>query len=265
LDARRRAVSTRLVDPSQAPVAVAVGAVVGFLGGMFGKGGSAIATPFLHAAGVPALAALASPLPATIPATLVAARGYRRLDLVDTRLLAWTVGVGVPATVAGGLASRLVGGGALVTVTEVVLLGLGASLATGRAGPAERATPLGRREAGRARMALVAAVAGAAAGLLANAGGFLLAPLFVTVLRRPLKVAFGTSLAASAVLAVPGTLVHAALGHVDWTLAALFAAASIPLSGLGARVGLRTRADRLERRYGAFLVATAAVLLLGGR
>ena len=48
---------------------VVVGAVVGFLGGLFGKGGSAIATPLLAAAGVPPIIAVASPLPATVPGT----------------------------------------------------------------------------------------------------------------------------------------------------------------------------------------------------
>ena len=42
-------------------VAVAViGAFVGFLGGMFGKGGSAIATPLLALVGIPPIVAVAS-------------------------------------------------------------------------------------------------------------------------------------------------------------------------------------------------------------
>jgi uncharacterized membrane protein YfcA len=238
---------------------VVVGAVVGFLGGLFGKGGSAVATPLLHAAGVPAFAAVASPLPATIPSTLVAARRYRDLELVDGRLLAWTVAAGVPATLAGGLASRYLGGGALVVVTELVLLVLGVQIMLGRGDPAERVP--GGDDLARWRLGAVALGAGFAAGLLANAGGFLLAPLFVTVLRRPLKVAFGTSLAAAAVLAVPGTVTHALLGHVDWGITALFAAASMPLASLGARVALRTRTERLEHHYGAFLVLTSLALL----
>ena len=54
-------------------IAVAlIGAFVGFLGGLFGKGGSAIATPLLALVGIPPIVALASPLPATIPSTLAA-------------------------------------------------------------------------------------------------------------------------------------------------------------------------------------------------
>jgi len=81
-------------------------------------------------------------------------------------------------------------------------------------------------------LALVAVIVGVSAGLLANSGGFLLAPLMMTVVRLPIRQALATSLAVSAVLAVPGTIVHAALGHIDWTLVAVFAANNA--SGVGA-------------------------------
>jgi uncharacterized membrane protein YfcA len=253
--------SNHRVDVAQAVATALIGSGVGFLGGLFGKGGSAIATPVLHAAGVPAFAAVASPLPATIPSTLLAARRYQELDLIDSRLLAWTVGVGAPATLLGALASRATGGSILVLVSELVLLTLGIRLVAGRDDPHDRPED----QVATWRLAAVAVATGLAAGLLANAGGFLLAPLFVTVLHRPLKVAFGTSLAAATVLAIPGTAAHAALGHIDWTIAALLAATSVPLASLGARTALRTRTERLERTYGGFLVATSLFLLAANR
>ncbi|HEX7135110.1 MAG TPA: TSUP family transporter, partial [Iamia sp.] len=64
-----------------------VGAATGFLGGLFGKGGSALATPVLAALGFPAIIAVASPLPATIPGTLLAARQYARRGHIDRRVL----------------------------------------------------------------------------------------------------------------------------------------------------------------------------------
>ncbi|HRE02494.1 MAG TPA: hypothetical protein PLV68_14415, partial [Ilumatobacteraceae bacterium] len=64
------------------------------------------------------------------------------------------------------------------------------------------------------------------------------------------------------VLAVPGTIVHAALGHIDWTLVAVFAATSVPLSFLGAKVALRTNAARLERIYGAAISALGVAFLI---
>jgi uncharacterized membrane protein YfcA len=110
------------------------------------------------------------------------------------------------------------------------------------------------------QLAPVAVAIGLAAGLLANSGGFLLAPLYLTVLRLPIKTALASSLAVASVLAVPGTIVHAALGHIDWTVAAVFGAASIPLSGLGARTALRLDSERLEQVYGAGLTALGLAL-----
>ena len=66
----------------------------------------------------------------------------------------------------------------------------------------------------------------------------------------------------AAVLAVPGTIVHAALGHIDWTVVAVFGATSIPLSYTGARLALRTQAVHLERAYGAGLALLGSALLL---
>jgi len=60
-----------------------IGVLVGLLGGLFGKGGSAVATPLLQLAGVPAFFAIASPLPATIPRTLVASLAYLKEGMYD--------------------------------------------------------------------------------------------------------------------------------------------------------------------------------------
>lgn len=241
--------------------AALIGAAVGFLGGMLGKGGSALATPLLHAAGVPAFVAVASPLPATVPSTMVAGYAYARRHLVDWRVVRWTVLAGVPATVIGALGTRWIGGGALVRVTDVVILALGLRVVRSATPPSAVVASAGR-EPGVAAVLAVAVVVGVASGLLANSGGFLLAPLFITVLRLPVKRALATSLAAAAVLAVPGTVVHALLGHLDWRLVAVFAVTAVPLSFAGARVAIRTDPVRLERWYGIALVALGGVLLL---
>lgn len=240
---------------------LATGAVVGFLGGLLGKGGSALATPILVALGVPPMIAVAAPLPATVPGTLVAADRYRRESLIDHSILLWALVAGFPATIAGALLTHWVPGEALVLVTDVVIVALGVRLLT--MSGAGHATEALDPESLRRRTLTVAVVTGLAAGLLANSGGFLLAPLFMTVLRVPVKMALGTSLAVAAALAIPGTVVHLGLGHLDWGVVAVFALGSIPLSGVGARTSLRIDATKLERWYGAALVLMGAVFLVG--
>jgi uncharacterized membrane protein YfcA len=240
----------------------AIGVVVGFLAGLFGKGGSAIATPLLHAVGVPAIVAVAAPLPATIPSTAVAFTAYWRSHLVDRQVVSWSIAIGVPATIAGAQATRWISGTVLVTITDVVVAGLGIRFLLRPGEPRE----IVRDPPGyRTRLAVVAAVAGLSAGLLANSGGFLLAPLYVAVLRLPLKPAFACSLAVAAVLAVPGTMVHWALGHIDWAVVAVFAITSVPLSYFGARVAVRSHPARLERGYGAALAVLGIGLLVALR
>ncbi|HQZ32823.1 MAG TPA: sulfite exporter TauE/SafE family protein [Ilumatobacteraceae bacterium] len=240
--------------------AACIGVGIGFLGGLLGKGGSAIATPLLAAIGVPPIIAVASPLPATIPSTMIASYAYARERLVDWRVVRWSVGFGIPATAIGALLTRWIDGGVLVRVTDVILIGLGLRLLLTSA---KRPSPGDEPHVVTAwQLMAVATTVGFISGLLANSGGFLLAPLFITVLKLPIKSALACSLAVASVLAVPGTIVHASLGHIDWTLVAVFAATSVPLSFLGARVAMRTDAHRLERLYGAALIVLGTVFLI---
>jgi hypothetical protein len=105
------------------------------------------------------------------------------------------------------------------------------------------------------RLALIAAGVGFISGLLANAGGFLLAPAYIRLLKLPIKKSFACSLAVSAALAIPGTIIHAYLGHISWTVTGLVALGSIPCSMIGARIAIRSRSTHLARMYGLFLTA----------
>jgi uncharacterized membrane protein YfcA len=236
-----------------------VGAFTGFLGGLFGKGGSAIATPLLDVSGVAPISAVASPLPVTIPGTLAAAYAYWREELVEWRIVRWTVAIGIPATIAGAYATRWIEGTALVIVTEVTIAALGARFLVNPSAPQEHLAVPPR--APRARLIAIALTTGTLSGLLANSGGFLLAPLYIVVMRMPIKSAFACSLVVAAALAVPGTIVHTLLGHIDWGVVAAFGVAAIPLSYLGGRVAVRTHAPRLERIYGAGLLVIGLVTL----
>jgi uncharacterized membrane protein YfcA len=60
---------------------------------------------------------------------------------------------------------------------------------------------------------------------------------------------------------VPGTVVHAYLGHISWAVTGLIALGSVPLSYLGAYVAIRANARRLERVYGIVLTALGLYFL----
>ena len=246
--------------------ALLTGVVIGFLGGLFGKGGSAVATPLLSLMGFPGFVAVASPLPATVPSTLVASAEYWRSQLLDWEIFWWSVGVGTPAIIAGSFLSHAVGERPLLIITGVLVLGFGIqflffpkdlSLAKAAAD-----NPEGRRPPyWRVRMITVSTLVGLISGLLANSGGFLLVPCYTEFLKQPMKKAFACSLAVSTVLAIPGTIVHAYLGHISWVVTALVALGAIPFSHFGARLAIHTRAARLERWYGLALTGLGVFFL----
>jgi hypothetical protein len=91
----------------------------------------------------------------------------------------------------------------------------------------------------RIRLIGVATAVGLISGLLANAGGFLLVPSYTELLTQPTKKAFACSLAVSSVLAVPGTVFIAYLGHISWAVTGIVA-----LGSLRGRLGRQHDAPR---------------------
>jgi uncharacterized membrane protein YfcA len=232
----------------------AAGAVIGVLYGVFGVGGSSFATPVLGLLGVPGLVAVAAPLPATIPAAIAGMLPYVRRRQVEWPVARWSIYGGVPSTVVGAVLSDAVGGRALLVASGVVLATVGVRLLW----------PVGdKRIAGLARrrpqvVIPCAAAIGLMTGLLANGGGFLLVPLFVIVLGLTMPESAGTSLVVISFLSVPTLLTHWAVGHIDWTVAAAFAAGSIPGAATGARHAHRIPEGAMRRTFGVILISFAA-------
>ncbi len=239
---------------------VLAGLGVGFVFGMFGAGGSAFATPVLAVLGVPGLMAVASPLPAMIPAAFAGARRYVRAGNFDRRVARLAVIGGIPGTLLGALASRLVGGDRLLVLSGLLLFVIGVRLLL-----PDRAGASGRAADRRSSTSIVVGSAfgvGLLTGLLANGGGFLLVPLFVLVLGLDAVEAAGTSMVVVGILTIPTLATHWALGHIDWTVAAGFALGLIPASMLGARVAQRVPAKQARLAFGAMLVGFSVWFLV---
>lgn len=235
------------------PFIVLAGVGVGLCMGLFGVGGSSVATPVLALLGAPGLAAVASPLPATIPSAAVGSVPYLRAGEARPRAAAWSVLGGVPGTIAGALLSHLAGGPVLLIASGIVLIVVGLRVVR----------PIGEaaREAGTERrhhrLLLVAATAlvGVFTGLLANGGAFLLVPMYLLIFGLAMREAAGTSLLVVTVLAIPTLAAHWALGHIDWVLAGEFAAGLLPGSAAGSRLAHHVQGTVIRRVFGWFLAA----------
>jgi len=238
------------------PFIVLAGAAIGTLTGLFGVGGSSIATPLLSLLGAPGLVAVASPLPATIPGAAVASIAYVRTGEARPRAAAWTLLGGVPAAIAGALLSRIVGGPTLLVASGLVLVVVGVRVIR----PIEaRAREAGtERRKNRPLLVVAAAGVGLFTGLLANGGGFLLVPLYLLVFGLRMRQAVGTSLLVIVFLAIPTLATHWALGHIDWSIAGLLTLGLVPSSFVASRYAHNVEGAVLRRGFGVFLVVLGA-------
>ena len=242
------------------PLILLAGAVAGTVFGIFGAGGSAFATPMLALAGVPGAVAVATPLPALLPASVLSARRQLRSGNLDTRIAWLVVAGGVPGAALGALGSSLVSGQALLVGSGVLLLVVGARVLL-----PDPADHLDRTAMWRESTALVVAPAfaiGVLSGLLANSGGVLLVPMFILLLGLTAARAAGTSIVAAGALSIPTLLVHTSLGHVDWTVALVFGLGMLPGSLAGSRASERIPVALARRMFGVALVAFAVWFLV---
>jgi len=235
------------------------GLAAGTVFGLFGAGGSAFATPMLALIGLPGAVAVATPLPAMLPAAIAGARRYLRSGNLDRRVATLAILGGLPGTIVGALASSVVSGSWLLALSGALLAIVGVRvLLPDPTGHADRC------EARRARTGLVIALAfsvGLLTGLLANGGGFLLVPAFVVLLGLSTGMASGTSMVAVGALALPTLVVHWQLGHIDWPVALIFGLGLLPGSLAGARAAQHVPSGIARRTFGVLLVVFSAWFL----
>ncbi|MEO7428805.1 MAG: sulfite exporter TauE/SafE family protein, partial [Acidimicrobiales bacterium] len=101
------------------------GLAAGTVFGLFGAGGSAFATPLLVLIGLPGAMAIATPLPAMLPASIAGAQRYLRSGNLDRRVATLAILGGLPGTIVGALASSVVDGSRLVLLSGALLAVVG--------------------------------------------------------------------------------------------------------------------------------------------
>lgn len=108
---------------------------------------------------------------------------------------------------------------------------------------------------------LIGLGAGLASGYVGVGGGFIMVPLFISVLGIMMRKASGTSLIAVTILAIPGVIEQGMLGHIDYVAGIAMAIGSIPGAVIGASLIRKVPERKLRFVFGAFLLLSAVVLL----
>lgn len=260
---------------------VALGLLTGIMSGLFGVGGAVISTPGIRALGATPILAVGTTLPSIIPGAASGTARYAREGMVDWSVVAITAPAGIVAAVVGALAADHVPGeGHLLMLMTAALLAYSAWRMYPRGGDEETgepAEPLAETDAEvldahtvhpstRHRplaFAGVGVVAGVLSGLLGIGGGIVMVPGFTQLGDLPVKRAIATSLACVGLFAIPGTITHALLGHIDWRFALLLCVGVIPGARIGAALAIAAGDRRLRRVVAGFLGSMALAYGIG--
>lgn len=109
---------------------------------------------------------------------------------------------------------------------------------------------------------LIGALAGLVAGYVGVGGGFLMVPLFMSILRIDMRLASGSSLLAIGILSSPGAIMQIALGNAHILIALAVVIGSVPGAVLGARLVKRVPERALRFVFAGVLFVAAVLLVL---
>lgn len=262
-------------------ISALIGVFVGVLSGMLGIGGGMAMIPIFRLGyGMQAIQATATSLFAIVPTSAAGLVTHIRNKTCYPKL-------GVMAGVGGALTSVL--GVRLANMSPSWLVMLAAALVIGYSSvtmfrKAMAVPKSGGKESGKAASERAAAdsdkaseaplsqgkllggaaiglVAGVASGYVGVGGGFIMIPMFISMLGTSMKKASGTSLIAICILAVPGVVSQLLLGNVVVAAGAAMAAGAIPGAILGANL-TRYVPERQLRFVFAILLVFAAIMLV---
>lgn len=247
------------------------GFAIGVLSGMFGIGGGGLIVPLLHMAfGLPIIGAASTSLLTIAPTGISGSIKHIRQKTVSLKFGLLVGGFGALASVAGSLIANELPDSFVVLLTVVVILfSVGMMVRTllkDKEKGTDRDEVLKKRVQKKKISTLlvpigVGLIAGSIAGIVGVGGGFIIVPFCVAYLGFSMKEAAGTSLVAIAIIAIPGIISHALMGHIWWFYGLAIIIGTIPGAQLGA--WLITRLPERPMRFAfAGLLTLIGVMML---
>jgi len=244
------------------------GAVVGFFSGLLGIGGGILMFPLLHYApqvfgfdpiGVKNITGLT--MVQGFFASLSAMLFYRKQGLVN-RSLVLTLGLSL-------FLSSLIGSLISTAVPDNILLFIFGALALIASGLMFIPRSYGRDDLTENQVnfkkpaaIIIGVIVGFLIGLVGQGGAFITIPLMLYILKIPLRVALGSTLAIGLFSATAGIIGKTATGQVPFVMAAAVIIGAIPVAKAGAMLGKKTKTQYLRWLLAGIILATAIKIWL---
>ena len=243
-------------------VIFAIGFIGSFVSGMLGVGGSIIKYPMLLY--IPPLVGLAAFSPHEVSgisavqvlfASLAGVWAFRKGGYLNKQLILY-MGVSI-------LAGSFIGSyGSLFLSEEAVNIVYGALAVIAAVMmfiPKKQIDdkPLTEVSFSKSLAASLAFLVGIASGIVGAAGGFMLVPLMLVVLKIPTRMTIATSLAVTFISSIGGSAGKILTGQVDYGPAIIMIIASVLAAPLGAKVSKNMNTKLLQGILAVLIAATA--------
>lgn len=242
--------------------ALAAGALIGFVLGLVGGGGSILAVPLLvYAVGVanPHMAIGTAAVAVALNA-LGGLAGHARAGNVKWRCALVFAAAGILGATLGAEAGKAFDGERLLTLFGVLMIVVGGSMLRGRKAGEAPDVRLTRDSASHLlpRLLPIGLGVGLLAGFFGIGGGFLIVPGLIAATAMPIGLAVGSSLVVVSALGATTATSYALSGLVDWVLIGWLVAGGLAGSVLGRMLG-RHLSDRKRAMEIGFAVVVIAV------
>ena len=264
------------MDILEIAIATVVGVGIGVLSGLLGIGGGTVMVPiFKLGFGMTAIGATATSLFAIIPTSVSGAVMHLRQKTCIPKLGILAGIAGACMSPIGVLLASMSPGWAIMLAAAIVIAYSSFTMLrkalkapkkkapSGKNGTKPAPEPMPDIDLGRkVYLGLpIGAVAGLVAGYVGVGGGFLMVPMFLSLLGLDMKRASGSSLVAIGILCVPGAILQILYGNVAIITAIAVVVGSIPGAVLGAKA-TKYIPERGLRFAFAGVLFVAAVLLV---
>jgi hypothetical protein len=242
---------------------VGSGALVGFVLGLVGGGGSILAVPLMvYLVGVknPHLAIGTSAFAVAANAATGLAH-HARVGHVKWRCAAVFAVSGIVGAAVGSTLGKAFDGQKLLFLFALLMIGVGVLMLRRRASFGNPDVKLGRENAGK--LVGYGLGAGAFSGFFGIGGGFLIVPGLTAATGMSMINAVGSSLAAVTAFGLTTAFNYSLSGLVDWALAFAFVAGGLAGSFAGTHLArhLSKERGRLSVVFAVLIFAVAAYML----
>ena len=240
----------------------AIGFIGSYISGMLGIGGSIIKYPMLLY--IPSLLGFATFTAHEVSgisavqvffASIAGVWAYRKGGYLNKSLIIYMGGSILLGSLVGSYGSQFLSENGVNIVYGILALIAAVMMFVPKKNVDDK--PLHQVEFNKPVATVLAFIVGIGSGIVGAAGGFLLVPIMLVVLKIPTRMTIASSLAITFISSIGATIGKMTTGQVDYVPAAIMIVASLLAAPLGAKMGKRMNTKMLQVILAVLILATA--------